>query len=245
MASTTHEHHISPPNLSFAVILLPGFQWLDAAGPVDYLNDHSQARLRGRGADPALVAKAPILTWYYVASTLDPIPASSGPKQPPTHTFATCPRVDYVLMPGNSPSTPVPPEFTEFVQTRFADPKVRFLTVCTGSILLARTGILNHLRVASNKKALKHLAQSGQLDHNVHWVGDRRWVKDGKVWSAAGITSGIDLAAEFARVYFDKDVVEEEKEVAEEVPKPDTPDPYAWILKGIDLGYGDQHPHTK
>lgn len=148
-------------------------------------------------------------------------------------------------MPGDSLIPVVPPAFTEFVQTRFADPKVRFLTVCTGSLALAPTGILNHLRVASNKRGLKSLAQSGQLDHKVHWVGDRRWVKDGKVWSAAGITSGIDLAAEFARVYFDKDVVEEAKEIAEEVPKPDTPDPYAWILKGIDLGYGDHHPHKK
>ena len=70
-------------------------------------------------------------------------------------------------------------------------------------------------------------------------------MKDGKVWSSAGVTSGIDLAAEFARVYFDKDVVEEAKQIAEEVPKPDTPDPYAWILKGIDLGYGDHLPHKK
>ena len=33
-------------------------------------------------------------------------------------------------------------------------------------------------------------------------------------------------------------MAKEAKEVAEEVPKLDTPDPYAWILKGIDLGYG-------
>ena len=45
-------------------------------------------------------------------------------------------------------------------------------------------------------------------------------------------------------MYFDKDVVEA-KEVAEEVPKPDTPDPYAWISKGIDLGYYGDHPHRK
>ena len=98
------------------------------------------------------------------------------------------------------------------------------------------------------RKGLKYLAQSRQLDHNVHWVRDRRWVKDRGEWSAAGITSGIDLVAEFARVYFDKDVVEEAKEIAEEVPKPDTPDPYAWILKGIDLDWfrvWDHHPHKK
>ena len=42
----------------------------------------------------------------------------------------------------------------KFVQARFADPKVGFLTVCIGSIALAPTGILNHLHVASNKKVL-------------------------------------------------------------------------------------------
>ena len=52
----------------------------------------------------------------------------------------------------------------------------------------------SHLREASNKKALKRLAQSEQMN--------RRWVKDGEVWDAAGITSGTDLA----RVCFDKDV---------------------------------------
>jgi putative intracellular protease/amidase len=142
-------------------------------------------------------------------------------------------------MPGNLLNPAVPPAFTEFVQTRFADPKVRFLTICTGSIVLTPTGILNHLRVASNKKGLKYLVQSGQLDHNVHWVGEG--------WEGVerSLDNDIDLAAEFARVYFDMDVVEEAKEISEEAPKPDTPDPCAWILTGIDLGYGDHHPHTK
>lgn len=240
MASTTSH---SPPKLSFAVILLPDYQWLDAAGPIDYLNNHSQARLTAMNSDPKLVAKAPILTWYYVASTLDPVPASSGPKETPTHTFETCPPVNYVLMPGTLLNPPLPPEFIKFVQQRYADPSVTFLTVCTGSLTLAPTGILDHHRVASNKAALKYLAQSGQLNRKVHWVGDRRWVKDGKVWSAAGITSGIDLAAEFARVYFDKEVVEKAKETAEEVPRPDQPDPYAWMLEGVDLGDGHEHCH--
>jgi len=57
----------------------------------------------------------------------------------------------------------------------------------------------------------------------IFFTGDLSWVKDGKVWkvwSAAGITRGIDLAAVFARVCFNKDVVGE-KEVTKEVPKPD------------------------
>ena len=82
-------------------------------------------------SDPEFVADAPILTWYYVASMLDPIHALPGPKQTPTHTFATCQRVDYVLMPGISLNQAVPPEFTKFVGMRFEDPTVGLLTVCT------------------------------------------------------------------------------------------------------------------
>jgi hypothetical protein len=74
--------------------------------------------------------------------------------------LATC---RYALMPGMQVAQPaVPPEFTKFVQARFAGPNVGFLTVCTGSTALALTGILNHLRVASNRKELKFLAQSGE-----------------------------------------------------------------------------------
>ena len=49
--------------------------------------------------------------------------------------------------------------------------------------------------------------------------------------SATGITSGLasDLAAELAKIC---------KDALEAVPKFDTPDPYVWILEGIDLGYG-------
>ena len=58
---------------------------------------------------------------------------------------------------------------------------------------------------------------------------------DGKFWSAAGVTAGIDLSAEFARVHFDPEIVEMAKEGGEEKPKPDTPDDFAYMLKGVDL----------
>lgn len=70
---------------------------------------------------------------------------------------------------------------------------------------------------------------------NVTWIGDRRWIVDGKIWSSAGVTAGIDLVAEFARIHFDPEVVELAKEASEEKPKPDTPDHFAYMLKGIDL----------
>jgi transcriptional regulator GlxA family with amidase domain len=73
------------------------------------------------------------------------------------------------------------------------------------------------------------------LRKQVKWVGDRRWIVDGKIWSAAGVTAGIDLAAEFARVHFDPEIVELVKAVNEETPRPDRPDDWAHLLDGVDL----------
>ncbi len=86
---------------------------------------------------------------------------------------------------------------------------------------------------------LRALAKQGLLKEepfkNVTWIGDRRWIVDGKIWSAAGVTSGIDLIAEFARVYMDPEIVELAKEISEEKPKPDVPDDFAYILQGVVL----------
>jgi transcriptional regulator GlxA family with amidase domain len=124
------------------------------------------------------------------------------------------------------------------VKKGWADPKVLFLAVCTGSLVLAQIGVLDGYHVASNKIALKMVVDAGKLNKAVHWVGDARWVKDGRVWSAAGVTAGIDLAAEFARTFFDLEVVEFAKVISEEVVHSDRPDQYAWVLEGVDLGAG-------
>jgi len=82
---------------------------------------------------------------------------------------------------------------------------------------------------------LKSFAEAGVLNKKVKWVGDRRWIVDGKVWSAAGITAGIDLIAEFARLHFDPQVVELARLVSEYESNQAQPDPFAKILDGINL----------
>jgi len=69
----------------------------------------------------------------------------------------------------------------------------------------------------------------------VKWVGDRRWIVDGKVWSSAAITAGMDLASEFARVHFDEEVVNLTKQVMEYEGQKAQPDKWASILDGVDL----------
>lgn len=227
---------MSSQTLYFGVLLLPGYQWLDSAGAVDYLNNHSQAYMKFCGLSDDIIAKGPILKWYYISSDFNPIQPTSGPPQHPTHTYADCPHIDYLIVPGPDPALLLPEGCAAFLQNLMAkDTFKALLTVCTGSLPVAQSGILDGLRVCSNKFALKAMASAGMLNKKVHWVGDRRWNVDGKVWSAAGITSGIDLAAEFARVHFDPLVVEIAKDVSEYEPKPSHPDPFARILDGVSL----------
>lgn len=183
-----------------------------------------------------MLAKAPIINWHYISSegNLDQVPASSGPPHVPTTTFSDCPTIDYLLIPGPDPTVKLSDECSSFINTRFPTLEGS-LTICTGSLAIAQTGVLDGAQSATNKMALKFLAQAGLLNKKVKWVPDRRFVVDGKIWSAAGITSGVDLAAEFSRVHFDPEIVELVKAIMEYIPNPAQPDPFAYLLDGVGL----------
>lgn len=68
------------------------------------------------------------------------------------------------------------------------------LTVCTGSSLLAKTGLLDKRRATSNKKAFDWVASNGK---NVNWMKQARWTVDGKFYTSAGVSAGIDMTFGF------------------------------------------------
>ncbi|KAF8883347.1 ThiJ/PfpI [Gymnopilus junonius] len=226
------------PAIHFGVLLLPDFQLLDAAGPIDYINTHSNGYLKRVPFAESMADKAPVIEWHFISTDLTPMQPASGPAQVPTNTYDDCPELDYIIIPGPDPTAPLPEGCASFLQKRFADPRLKaLLMVCTGSLAAAQTGILDGRQVCSNKYVLRGLAGVGMLDglKKVKWIGDKRWHVDGKVWSSAGVTSGIDLAAEFARQHFNAEIVKLAKELAEYEPNPAHPDPFGWMLEGVKL----------
>ncbi|WP_367109429.1 DJ-1/PfpI family protein [uncultured Psychrobacter sp.] len=78
--------------------------------------------------------------------------------------------------------------------TDLADQADWVLSVCTGSALLAKAGILDNRRAASNKLSWQWvIAQSDK----VHWVKQARWVVDDKFYTSSGVSAGMDMALGF------------------------------------------------
>jgi len=67
------------------------------------------------------------------------------------------------------------------------------LTVCTGSILLARTGILQGRQATSNKRVFDWTKSVPC----VNWIKKARWVKDGSIYTSSGVSAGMDMALGF------------------------------------------------
>ena len=84
----------------------------------------------------------------------------------------------------------------QFLQalTRLAKNADWVLSVCTGSALLAKAGLLDGIQATSNKRAWQWvISQSSQ----VNWVAQARWVVDGKFYTSSGVSAGMDMALGF------------------------------------------------
>ncbi|TFK37204.1 hypothetical protein BDQ12DRAFT_724364 [Crucibulum laeve] len=183
--------------IHIGVLHLPYNQLLDAAGPMDYLNNHSRSFL-----EAFISPLAPLLLPHRVFCRSLHAPA----------TYADCPSLDHHLVPAADPATPLLAGTAEFIRSSFEGLK-GLLTVCAGSLAVVPSRVLDGLQVCSNKMILKTLAEVGMLPKNIKWLGDRRWFVDGKVWSAAGVTAGID-----------SEIVEAVKLISEYDPNPFKPD---------------------
>lgn len=158
---------------TIAMLLYPGFTALDLIGP-----QYMFASLMG--AKVLLVAK-----------TLEPVVSDTGVGVVPTATFETCPKdLTVLFLPGGGQGTVHAmrdPETVAFIADRGA--RAKYVTsVCTGSLLLGKAGLLRGKRATSHWAAREVLADFGARP-----VGERV-VADGNVITGAGVTAGLDFA---------------------------------------------------
>jgi len=186
-----------PPTL-FGVVVFPGFQALDAFGPLDALNT---------------LAHSIPLNLSVIAATLDPVSTKPNPSANfpnphnsnfaqsilPTHTFDNAPALDVLIIPGGMGSAD--PEIlsaVNFVKKVYPDLKY-LITVCSGATIAARAGVLDGKRATTNKMLWAMLVASGP---QVKWVPHARWVVDGNIWTSSGVTAGLDAVFAFIEVVY-------------------------------------------
>ncbi|KAF9265639.1 class I glutamine amidotransferase-like protein [Marasmius fiardii PR-910] len=183
-----------------AVCLYPGVTMLDFQGPVDILCSLS---LKSREST-AQFAKTSLpdiaIEAEYLSHTTEPVTPYSGAQILPSMTYEQGLSTDFgiILIPGG-PNHPkeLPPAIFDFLKKK--SPKAEYvLSVCTGSWILAAAGILNGKRATTNK-ALYRIITEDTKDLNITWVPKARWVvnDDKHIWTASGVTAGMDLAYAF------------------------------------------------
>lgn len=132
---------------------------------------------------------------YTVAETRHPVRASGGMTIVPDHDFSSAPAPKIIVVPAQDSRSPATLDWLR-KSAKSADVT---MSVCTGAFLLASTGLL------SGKSATTHHNAFGEFAMDFPRVRLRRgarFVEDGNLASAGGLTSGIDLALHVVERYY-------------------------------------------
>ena len=157
-----------------AAFIFPGFQTLDFFGPIEMfggLRDDIEITL--------------------VAETLDPVPSVHGHKLLPEKTLSDGHNYDLLFIPGGDAALDIAENESVAEWLRQTSARAELvMTVCTGSVLLATTGVLDGYKATTNK--LDFIA-TVPLGPKVGWVKKARWVEDEKFFTSSGVSAGMDM----------------------------------------------------
>jgi transcriptional regulator GlxA family with amidase domain len=172
------------PTRRIAVVLFEGFTVLDVYGPVQAFAMAMQPR---EGGPPHRFFN--IVT---VAKEAGPVKSGEGPSTVADYSFETMPPADILLIPGGM-GTRAAVDDAALIDliARASGGAGMTATVCTGTALLARTGLLDKRSATTNKMAWEWVKTQGPA---VDWQRRARWVDDGDIVTSSGVSAGTDMA---------------------------------------------------
>jgi putative intracellular protease/amidase len=156
-------------------VLFEGFELLDFFGPLEMFS--------------LLEAKARITV---VAEQTGVVKSSGGPCAIAEATLTSCGGFDVLLIPGGigTRNQMANPRFLAEL-TRLAEASRIVTTVCTGSLLLAKTGLIDGCQATTNKRVFQLVTTYAP---KVDWIARARWVEAGKYFTSSGVSAGMDMA---------------------------------------------------
>jgi transcriptional regulator GlxA family with amidase domain len=172
------------PERHVVVVAFPRLQPLDAIGPIEVFSGATQAaRAQGSGEGYRItfgsIDGQPVWSNSGVGLCTSPLPDIDGP-------------IDTLVLPGGDGTASALHNEALLAWVRIVAPNCRRVaTVCSGAFLGAEAGLLNGRRVTT------HWARADQLRTEYPALNvdpDPIYIRDGKYWSSAGVTAGIDLS---------------------------------------------------
>lgn len=166
---------LTTPPLKLGAVLFPRFELLDVFGPLEMFG-----LLRDR------------VSISMVAEEAGVVASNQGPKAVADLSLADAGDLDLLLIPGGMGTRQevLNSRFLELLRAR-AEAARTVACVCTGSALLAKTGLLDGRKATSNKLAFDWVKTQGP---DVSWVREARWVEDGKYFTSSGVSAGMDMS---------------------------------------------------
>jgi YHS domain-containing protein/putative intracellular protease/amidase len=184
---------LNPPpegSIPVAFVISKGAQVIDFAGPWEVFQD---VMVPGRSEHPFHL--------YSVSESTSPTHASGGMKIVPDYTFENAPAPKVIVIPAQSePSTAT----LEWIRKSTKTSDVT-MSVCTGAFVLAKTGLLSGKTATTYHGAFVPFTIRFP---DIHLKRGARFVEDGNLATAGGLSSGIDLALRVVERYFGREVAQ-------------------------------------
>jgi cyclohexyl-isocyanide hydratase len=171
--------------LQIGLLIFPKVTQLDFTGPLQ------------------VFSSVPGATVHLIWKRIEPVTSDSVMMLTPTTTFAECPQLDVICVPGGAGSDDLlnDEEVLDFVR-RQAEGAKYVTSVCTGSLVLGAAGLLKGYRAATHWSAMESLADFGAIPTKTRVCTDRNRVTGG------GVTAGIDFALTLVSMLVDRTTAE-------------------------------------
>jgi cyclohexyl-isocyanide hydratase len=183
-SQTSKGSRVSEP-LQIGLVIFPRVTQLDLTGPVQVFSSVPGARVH--------------LIW----KRIEPVASDSVLTLTPTITFADCPQLDVICVPGGVGTDDMinDEEMLDFLRRQAAGAKY-ITSVCTGSLVLGAAGLLRGYRAATHWTAMDFLLPFGATPAKTRVCVDRNRVTGG------GVTAGIDFALTLVSIMVNRQTAE-------------------------------------
>src|SRR5229473_667986 len=171
--------------LQIGLVIFPRLTQLDLTGPVQVFSSVPGAKVH--------------LIW----KRIEPVPSDSVLTLTPTVSFADCPQLDVICVPGGVGTDDMinDEEMLDFLRKQAEGAKY-VTSVCTGSLVLGAAGLLRGYRATTHWTAMENLAPFGATPTRTRVCVDRNRVTGG------GVTAGIDFALTLVSIMVDRESAE-------------------------------------